>query len=115
MFHVPNEYRVTEGYYASKPEHGCNGMFRFKLDDAPFQVVASDGRGWEHVSVTTTNKRTPTWEEMVAIKEIFWDENDCVLQIHPPKKDYVNAHPYCLHLWRKSGKNLATPPRELIG
>ena len=114
MFHVPEHNRVTAGYHASDFQAGNNGMFRFDLGTMPFQVIASDGRGWEHVSVITKG-RTPTWEEMCAIKDMFWDETDCVLQIHPPKKDYVNAHPNCLHLWRKSSKNLTTPPRELIG
>lgn len=28
-----------------------------------------------------------------------------VIQIHPAKSEYVNLHPYALHLWRKENTN----------
>lgn len=34
-------------------------------------VIWSQGGGWEHVSVCPAN-RTPTWEEMCQVKDIFW-------------------------------------------
>ncbi len=79
----------------------------------PAGVVFSWGRGWEHVSVSYPN-RCPTWEEMCRVKNIFWNENECVIEYHPPKSDYVNNHPYCLHLWRKVGENFELPPREFV-
>lgn len=54
----------------------------------------------EHVSVVVSNKRTPTWEEMCFVKDIFWDDTDEVIQIHPKKSEYCNLHTTCLHLWR---------------
>lgn len=77
-------------------------------------IIASWGAGWEHVSVSLRN-RTPTWEEMCIIKDIFWEEEECVVQYHPPKSEYVNRHPYCLHLWKKIGEEFETPPRILVG
>lgn len=44
--------------------------------------------------------RCPTWEEMCQVKDLFWDDEDVVMQFHVPSKDHVNNHPYCLHLWR---------------
>ena len=35
----------------------------------------------------------PTWEEMCFIKNIFWEEEESAMQLHPPKSDYVNNHP----------------------
>lgn len=77
-------------------------------------IIASWGGGWEHVSVSLS-RRCPTWEEMCIIKDIFWDDEECVVQYHPPKSEYVNVHPYCLHLWKKVGVNFETPPKEFVG
>ena len=69
--------------------------------------------GWEHVSVSTP-ERTPTWEEMTLVKDLFWSEEECVVQFHPPRSVYVNKHPYCLHLWRNVAQEYALPPRGLL-
>lgn len=77
-------------------------------------VIASWGGGWEHVSVSLA-RRCPTWEEMCMVKDIFWGEDECVVQFHPPRSEYVNRHPYCLHLWKKIGEEYETPPKEYVG
>lgn len=69
---------------------------------------------WEHVSISTQT-RCPTWEEMCFVKDLFWDEEDCVVQYHPPKSDYINCHPRCLHLWRPIGLEIPRPPKILVG
>lgn len=76
-------------------------------------IVASWNGGWEHVSISM-NKRCPTWDEMCMVKDIFWDEEECVIQYHPPKSVYVNNHPYCLHLWKKVGVKFELPPKEFV-
>ena len=77
-------------------------------------MIASEEMGWEHVSVSRSD-RSPTWEEMCQVKDLFWDDTDCVIQYHPPKSDYVNNHPYCLHLWRPIGIELPRPPSFFVG
>lgn len=77
-------------------------------------VVASWGSGWEHVSVSLRD-RCPTWDEMCVVKDIFWDAEITVMQIHPPKSQYVNQHPYCLHLWRPQHNTIPTPPMWMVG
>ena len=86
--------------------------------------IASDGDAWEecgfeppaweHVSVSTA-VRCPTWEEMCHVKEIFWDPEDVVIQLHPPRSEWVNCHPYTLHLWRPIGIVLPRPPALTVG
>ena len=45
--------------------------------------IASWGGGWEHVSVCPSN-RTPDWDEMCAIKDMFRDELEKLLNtVHP--------------------------------
>lgn len=112
MFHVPNSYRLREGKMGTDDSYGNNGVFIFY--GGMIRTIASDGEGWEHVSVSLHN-RTPTWKEMCAVKDHFWDEEDCVIQYHPPKSQYVNFHAHCLHLWRPVGRDIETPPTYLIG
>lgn len=63
---------------------------------------------WEHVSVSTPT-RCPTWEEMCKVKSLFWHEHETVLQFHPAKTNYVNNHPFCLHLWKPKGEVMLPP------
>lgn len=133
MMRVPEKYRLTGGMFPSSKADGNNGYFQIPFVDGQILrtprlfmarerrerakimvIVASDGEGWEHVSCSFGD-RTPTWEEMCQVKDLFWGKEDCVLQFHPPKSEYVNMHNYTLHLWRPAGKNPETPPSILVG
>jgi len=127
MFKVPNEFRLREGAFASNDTHGCNGVFMIPVHignhsgSFHYQVIASDGAGWEHVSVIIKeDKRSyltiiPSWQQMCYIKDMFWSPEDCVVQFHPPHSEYVNDHENVLHLWRPKGYNIMTPPSILVG
>lgn len=121
-----NKYRVRQGPTGSSDEIGKYGMFEIPMKGRSKAVVmAADGdeTEWEHVSVHIryANKkgkwilRTPTWEEMCLIKEMFWDDDETVMQLHPPKSQYVNNHNHCLHLWRPQTQEIPLPPKILVG
>lgn len=114
-FHVPEKFRIIRGPAASTAAEGNNGAFVLPLrhSQTAFAIV-SDGMGWEHVSVSRRD-RCLTWEEMCQVKAMFWDDDDCVLQFHPPKSEYVNNHPYCLHLWRPIGVAVPMPDSIMVG
>lgn len=76
-------------------------------------IVYSNGGGWDHVSVSF-NKELPTWDDMCKVKNIFFNDDECVIQYHPPKSDYVNIHPYCLHLWKPQFKEIPMPPLMFV-
>lgn len=78
-----------------------------------FKIVFSIGDDWDHVSVMVEN-RCPTWEEMNRVKDIFFYENEKVMQLHPIKKDYINLHPYVLHMWRPQKLEIPTPPKYMV-
>ena len=79
-------------------------------------VICSWGGGWEHISVSPSKKRiTPEWDEMCRIKEIFFKDEESVIQIHPPKDMYVNNMPNCLHLWRYTDGEMILPPSFMVG
>jgi hypothetical protein len=114
MFKTPNEYRIRGGELGSTDEIGNNGAFMIPYQSFILRVIASDGMGWEHVSVSLPN-RCPNWREMCFIKDLFWDAEDVVIQYHPAKSEYVNRHETTLHLWRPVGVEIPTPPKELVG
>lgn len=79
-------------------------------------VICSIGAGWEHVSVSPYKHRiTPSWDDMCKIKDMFFEDDEAVIQIHPPKADYINNMPNCLHLWRCTYKEMVLPPSVLVG
>lgn len=125
MFHVPNEFRLRQTSMASSDEDGNNGVFIIPVRDGvlarsgpekfitQLAVIASDGEGWEHCSVSLKH-RVPKWSEMCLVKSLFWDDEDCVVQYHPPKSSYVNIHENVLHLWRPVGIEIPRPPTILV-
>jgi hypothetical protein len=88
------------------------------LDPAPPSRFPEPNLFWEHVSVVMVRnreERSPTWEEMCVVKAIFWRPDECVVQYHPPEVDYVNLHPYALHLWKPIEGEIVRPPTWMVG
>jgi len=92
-------------------------------DRADVLVMAYDGSGpadlgadWEHVSVSIPGKhRCPDWSEMCMVKDLFWPEEETVVQFHVPKSEHVNNHEFCLHLWRWRGGEFPRPSPLNVG
>jgi hypothetical protein len=129
---VPESARIIEHpILGSDVSFGCNGAFRLPSNEPGwilFMIVSDgtdpqspEGQGWEHVSVHAVSRhrkpqqRTPTWKEMVFVKDTFWEPEDVVMQLHPRRSEYVNAHPHTLHLWRSRTHPIPEPPAILVG
>lgn len=116
--------RVRYGELASSERDGFNGAFQITGPcGASLTIIASAGDDWaslfpppafEHVSVSLRN-RCPNWLEMSYVKDLFWAAEECVIQYHPPRSQYVNHHPHCLHLWKPVGVELPLPPSLAVG
>ena len=86
--------RDGEGVYGIVAQHGIRNL----------TVIYShsdlhDGREWLHVSVTKADQTTPTWEEMMYVKNIFIGDDIEAYQVAPPAERYVSIHDNCLHWW----------------
>ncbi len=92
-----NQYRIRTGLYFSDDKYGMTGAWEIPDGNDTLYVISSNGMGWEHASVSLKD-RCPTWGEMCHIKNLFWNDDEVVMQLHPAKKDYVNQHENCLHL-----------------
>lgn len=78
------------------------------------QVQVSWGCWWDHISVSFEG-RTPTWEEMAEIKDMFFKPDEICVQYHPAANEYVNQHKRCLHIFRPQRDALPTPPSWMVG
>lgn len=117
-------YRVKTGEWASDESYGNNGQFIVPFSSTvKLLLIVSDGNLWDHISVTAWGmklkkkgiRRLPTWDEMCFIKDLFFEKEECVVQLHPPKKDYVNQCEHCLHLWRPQTTDIPMPLPEMVG
>lgn len=92
-----------------------NGAFEIRLKDfgMEFHIIASNGLGWDHVSISTET-RCPKWNEMQQFKEMFFKDDEVVMQLHPAKENYINHYEFCLHLWRPQEVEIPLPPTIMV-
>jgi hypothetical protein len=93
-----------------------NGAFLVPspIDQKLMRVIASDGGGWDHVSVSRAH-RCPNWPEMTFIKGLFFEPDEVAYQLHVAESEHINNHPYCLHIWRPQEVEIPTPPGFMVG
>ena len=98
------------------------GLFIIKAASANGRILkvmaccaTPESNGWEHASVSLLDypKKTPSWEELCVVKDLFWDANECVVQFHPRKIDAVNIA-QVLHLWRDTKNPFGMPPPHCV-
>lgn len=51
---------------------------------------------------------------MQRVKELFWGDDETVIQFHPKQSRYINRHQYCLHMWRRIDTEYDLPPDLLV-
>ena len=104
------------GYLKIKREgqDGFGGTFYDKKTRCNLNFIMSWGAGFEHCSVSMPT-RCPSWEQMCSMKELFWRDDECCMELHPPKANYVNNHPYCLHIWKPINQEIPQPPSIMVG
>lgn len=114
-----NEYRRRDkGVLAKFGSYGDDtcGVFDLPCPSSGRTVlcIASAGDGWDHVSVSLSN-RTPNWAEMEHVKRSFFRDDETAMQLHVPPDEHINNHPNCLHLWRPNdGRAIPMPERLMV-
>lgn len=113
MFGCPKHleiYRVQlPDYPLGDRTEGC-----LHIKQRGLSIIFSTGGGWEHVSVSRRSK-IPSYEDMDWVKQQFWSDDMCVMQLHVPRSDHINCNAYCLHLWRPTEQEIPRPPGWMIG
>lgn len=96
---------------ASTDADGWNGSFLVPLEGEFWHVRLSDGMGWKHLSISNSQKKVmPSWNIMCRAKELFYGDDEWAVQFHPARQDYINDHPFVLHLWAPLNEELPKPP-----
>ena len=107
---IRNLHIVREG------EDGFHALWTDPVTQRVYSIILSWGGGWEHLSVTPyKNDKTPSWDFMCKMKEMFFRDDEACVEYHPKKEDYVNDLPHCLHIWRPLEEKLPTPPSIYVG
>lgn len=106
--------RIKFGPYGSALGYDCGAFIIFAPSGRQLKIIVGRGDSWEHVSVSCQTS-CPTWEEMDWVKDQFWLPTETVMQLHVPKRDHINCHPHCLHLWRPLKGRIPLPPSEMVG
>lgn len=121
-----NRWRIVSGKPAigTKPfppeifsteQDGWNGHFLVPIDGDIWHIRISDGLGWRHLSISNAQRSVmPTWSIMCRAKDLFFGDDELVVQYHPPKADYVNDHQFCLHLWQSLDEPMPAPPLHFV-
>lgn len=102
-------------YYGGIGDETC-GVFNLPspIDQVSMHIVASQGEGWDHVSVSRSN-RCPNWIEMEHVKRLFFAPNEVAMQLHVAAADHLSVHAYCLHIWRPNdGREIPLPPKMMV-
>lgn len=60
--------------------------------------VYPDDKRWVHCSFSRPDV-TPSYDDMVTVKRLFLGDERKAIQVLPEKKNWVNIHVHCLHLW----------------
>ena len=116
-FRVEREKDATFGTEAGERF----GVFFVPIGKVSLRIIASSGDdeiSWEHVSVCARDyrgERCPNWDEMCFVKGLFWADDECVVQFHPPESEYINNHRFVLHLWKPIGVEMPRPPAIAVG
>jgi hypothetical protein len=89
------------------------GAFLVPFEGRNLRVIASNGLGWDHLSVSLSN-RTPNWREMECVKRMFFKDDEWAFQLHAPPSAHINIHPYVLHIWRPQHLPIPTPDNGMV-
>lgn len=115
------KYRYRSGPMASNTGEDFGAFEIPGPHGRTLRVIASSGDAsvgieWEHVSVSVSlTNRCPNWVEMCFIKDLFWDAEETVMQLHSPRSKWTSNHPHCLHMWRPLEQEIPLPPDITVG
>ena len=59
----------------------------------------NDGTYFVHCSLSRRS-RLPSWQDVKVVKDAFLGEDVEAFHVLPKKEEYINLHPFCLHLWQ---------------
>lgn len=90
----------TDAVNAAKAA-GCEDIQIYDFGTCSVMISKDAGR-W-HLSISHPS-RLPIWTEIREARYRFIPNEVYMAMILPPKEDYVNVHPHCMHLFEIDGE-----------
>jgi hypothetical protein len=97
-----------------------DGAFVYHKDDefllftiGDLGVLLSLVKGWDHLAVSVRG-RTPTYQEMKAVKRLCFRDDEWAYELHPAVDDYISIHENALHIWRPQDGVWRVPPVDVF-
>lgn len=96
-------YVVPGGWYKVDATATMGPNVRAYASHRGLRVIFSaelytDASIWLHIS-TSREDRLPSWFDMRLVKDIFVGPKRTAISVLPSEEEYVNRHPFVLHLW----------------
>jgi hypothetical protein len=80
---------------------GIGALERKDLPACSVVFCRNESGKYDHVSIAPIDGHTPTWDEMCTLKDLFFNDDEECVQIHPKAGEYVDIKRNCLHLWHR--------------
>jgi hypothetical protein len=80
------------------PYHG----YRYSTADGLRVIATMDSTphgNLLHVSMSYAD-HDPSWEDIRAVRDVFYPSDVDAMMVLPRESDYVNVMPHCFHLWQ---------------
>lgn len=106
--HAAESYRIRHGRLGSDDSFDSNGYFLVPYKEEFLLCLISDSGGWDHVNISLP-ARTPNWEEIEFVRDIFFDAQDIVVIYSPPRLFPYVTNPFHIHMWRRQGHQFPIP------
>lgn len=83
------EIKATRNLFieAEAPNDGMGGYYYDSISNKRLNFIFSYQMGWEHLSVSMPS-RTPTWEQMCKMKDIFWGKDEEIKNLQGSLQTY---------------------------
>ena len=108
--------QITNLKIIQEAEDGFLAIWTNPIDRKQYSIILSWGGGWEHLSVNPISQnKTPSWDFMCQLKEMFFRDDEACVEYHPARKDYISQLDHCLHIWKPLREKLPVPPSIFVG
>jgi hypothetical protein len=93
-YQLPSKYKKVDRAFIGQEYQRSDGM---KVVETT-EVHQPENYHWHHVSCSFADK-LPSYEDLQEIRKVFIGEGMTSVMIFPPEHQYINYHPFCLHLY----------------
>lgn len=109
--------KLGRNWWGVPRPHGSDGWSLLHSNGIQSIVItcaSRDGIEWIHASMTGIND-TPSYAKMCELHRAVWGDRGYSYEIHPPRSQHVNIHPYALHLWGRADGRPVLPEFGTLG